>query len=204
MLSVGQSSGPLTIHEEELRLPPWERSLCHILRTGGMWEVVWLFRKIHLVDPLEEGMATHSRALAWRIPWTEKPGGLQRGGPRGSRGVHRIAKNWTRLSDLARTHTRTPCWMDLARRSLMNTLQSTIIPWTPRFSQELAQDPDLCFCGAYTWSDPLPDSFQMGRLLSPHLFFHRRGANGLRGIKSPLKVIAKHWKQSPCSRTDTD
>ena len=28
-------------------------------------------------DPLEEGMATHSNILAWRIPWTEKPGGLQ-------------------------------------------------------------------------------------------------------------------------------
>ena len=26
---------------------------------------------------LEEGMATHSGILAWRIPWTEKPGGLQ-------------------------------------------------------------------------------------------------------------------------------
>ena len=25
-------------------------------------------------DPLEEGMATHSRILAWRIPWTEEPG----------------------------------------------------------------------------------------------------------------------------------
>ena len=28
-------------------------------------------------DPLEEGMATHSRILAWRIPWKEEPGGLQ-------------------------------------------------------------------------------------------------------------------------------
>ena len=28
-------------------------------------------------DPLEEGMATHSSILAWKIPWTEKPGGLQ-------------------------------------------------------------------------------------------------------------------------------
>ena len=27
--------------------------------------------------PLEEGTATHSSTLAWRIPWTEKPGGLQ-------------------------------------------------------------------------------------------------------------------------------
>ena len=28
-------------------------------------------------DPLEEGMATHSSTLAWRIPWTEEPGRLQ-------------------------------------------------------------------------------------------------------------------------------
>ena len=28
-------------------------------------------------DPLEEGMITHSSILAWRIPWTEEPGGLQ-------------------------------------------------------------------------------------------------------------------------------
>ena len=28
-------------------------------------------------DPLEEGMATHSSILAWTIPWTEEPGGLQ-------------------------------------------------------------------------------------------------------------------------------
>ena len=31
-------------------------------------------------DPLEDGMATHFSVLAWRIPWTEEPGGLQ---PRG-------------------------------------------------------------------------------------------------------------------------
>ena len=28
-------------------------------------------------DPLEEGIATHSSTLAWEIPWTEEPGGLQ-------------------------------------------------------------------------------------------------------------------------------
>ena len=28
-------------------------------------------------DPLERGMATHSSILAWRIPWTEEPAGLQ-------------------------------------------------------------------------------------------------------------------------------
>ena len=39
-------------------------------------------------DPLEEGMATHSRILAWRIPWTEEPGGLQ---PKGSQ---RVGHDW--------------------------------------------------------------------------------------------------------------
>ena len=28
-------------------------------------------------DPLEKGVATHSSVLAWRVPWTEEPGGLQ-------------------------------------------------------------------------------------------------------------------------------
>ena len=35
-------------------------------------------------DPLEKGMAAHSSILAWRIPWTEEPGGLHR--------VHAVAK----------------------------------------------------------------------------------------------------------------
>ena len=35
------------------------------------------FQSLGRKDPLEEGMATHSSILAWRIPWTEEPGGLQ-------------------------------------------------------------------------------------------------------------------------------
>ena len=34
-------------------------------------------RSLSWEDPLEEKMATHSSMLAWRIPWTEEPGGLQ-------------------------------------------------------------------------------------------------------------------------------
>ena len=41
-------------------------------------------------DPLEKGMATHSSIPAWRIPWTEEPGGLQSNG---------VTKSWIRLSD---------------------------------------------------------------------------------------------------------
>ena len=41
----------------------------------AMWET-WV-RFLGGEDPLEEGMATLSSVLAWRIPWTEEPGGLQ-------------------------------------------------------------------------------------------------------------------------------
>ena len=34
-------------------------------------------KSLGLEDPLEQGLATHSSILAWRIPWTEGPGGLQ-------------------------------------------------------------------------------------------------------------------------------
>ena len=42
-------------------------------------------------DPLEKGMATHSSILAWKSPWTEKPGGLQSVG--GQRVRHDPATN---------------------------------------------------------------------------------------------------------------
>ena len=38
-------------------------------------------------DPLEKGMAIHSSILAWRLPWTEEPGGLQ------SMGSQRVRKD---------------------------------------------------------------------------------------------------------------
>ena len=47
------------------------------------------------VDPLEEGVATHSSILAWRIPWTDEPAGLQ------SIGSQKAWHNW---GDSAHTH----------------------------------------------------------------------------------------------------
>ena len=41
-------------------------------------------------EPLEEGMATHSSILAWGVPWTEEPGGLQSMG---------VEKSQTQLND---------------------------------------------------------------------------------------------------------
>ena len=40
-----------------------------------MWET--RVQSVGQEDPLEKEMATHSSILAWRIPWTEEPGGLQ-------------------------------------------------------------------------------------------------------------------------------
>ena len=40
----------------------------------AMWET-WV-RSLGWEDPLEKEMATHSSILAWRVPWTEEPGGL--------------------------------------------------------------------------------------------------------------------------------
>ena len=44
---------------------------------------MWV-RSLGKEDPLEKGIATHSNTLAWRIPWTEEPGGLP------SMGSHRV------------------------------------------------------------------------------------------------------------------
>ena len=48
----------------------------------AMWETS--FRSLDWEDSLEEGMATHSSVLAWRIPGTGEPGGLP------SMGLHRV------------------------------------------------------------------------------------------------------------------
>ena len=41
----------------------------------AVWET-WV-RSLGWEDPLEKEMTTHSSILAWRMPWTEEPGGLQ-------------------------------------------------------------------------------------------------------------------------------
>ena len=60
-------------------LSPWVAQTVKSL--PAMWET-WV-RSLGWEDPLEEGMATYSSILVWRIPWTEEPGGstqLQRVG----------------------------------------------------------------------------------------------------------------------------
>ena len=64
--------------------------------AGGQWKRIRLPVQETCVhspgweDPLEKGMATHPRIPAWRIPWTEEPGGLQSMG---------LQKSWIQLTD---------------------------------------------------------------------------------------------------------
>ena len=55
------------------------KTLLLMLETQEMW-----VQSLGQEDPLEEGMATHSTILAWRIPWREELGGLQ------SMGLHTV------------------------------------------------------------------------------------------------------------------
>ena len=62
-----------------------------------VWPLSW-------EDPLEKEMATHSSTLAWRIPWTEEPGGLQ------FMGLQRVScdrSNFTHTHTVGYTHTHT-------------------------------------------------------------------------------------------------
>ena len=69
---VGESSGPNSF---------WTSLVAQMVKNLPEMQEAW-------VDPLEKGMATHSSILAWRIPWTEEPGGLQ------SMGSHRVGHDW--------------------------------------------------------------------------------------------------------------
>ena len=79
---------PHTFWHFILSLSSWRASLTPqmLKNLPATWETrVWpLVRE----DPLEKGLATHSSTLAWGIPWTEEPGGLQ------SAGSWRIGHDW--------------------------------------------------------------------------------------------------------------
>ena len=56
------------------------------MNLPAVWET-WV-QSLYWEDSLEKGKGTHSSILAWRIPWTEEPGGLQ------SKGLQRVRHNW--------------------------------------------------------------------------------------------------------------
>jgi len=65
---------------------------------------MWV-RSLGQEDPLEEGMATHSSIVAWRIPWAEEPDGLQSMGSQ--RVGHDVATEHTRTQPIESSSSRT-------------------------------------------------------------------------------------------------
>ena len=68
------------------------------------------------MSPLEKGMASHSSILAWRIPWTEEPGGLQ------SIGLQRVRQDWAQLCSRYRA-TCCKIWNKCKTQCLVHHLQ---------------------------------------------------------------------------------
>ena len=58
----------------------WGFPVAQMVKNLPAMQEIWV-QSLGQEDPLEKGMATYSSILACRIPWTEKPGGLQFMGP---------------------------------------------------------------------------------------------------------------------------
>ena len=54
----------------------WASLVAQMVNNLPAMQETWV-RSLSCENPLEKRMATHSSILAWRIPWTEEPGGLQ-------------------------------------------------------------------------------------------------------------------------------
>ena len=73
---------------------PWARQdaaselVAKMVKNLPAMQEIWIL-SLGKEDSLEEVMATHSSILAWRIPWTEEPRGLQ------SIGLQRVGHYWT-------------------------------------------------------------------------------------------------------------
>ena len=67
----------------------WASLVAQSVKNTPVVQETWV-RSLGWKDPLEKEMATHSSVLAWKISWTQEPGGLQ---------SMRVSKNQARLSD---------------------------------------------------------------------------------------------------------
>ena len=68
--------------------------VAHMVKNLPTIQETWV-QPLGQEDLLEKGMATHSSILAWRLPWTEQPGGLQ------STGLQKVGHEWFWLTPVA-------------------------------------------------------------------------------------------------------
>ena len=75
--------------------PQWASLVAQMVKSLPARQREAQVRSLGGEDPLEQGMATHSSLLAWEIPWTEEPGGLQSTGSLQRVGYHWVTKTFT-------------------------------------------------------------------------------------------------------------
>ena len=107
-----------------------------------MWETgVW---SLGQEDTLEEGMATYSSTLSWRVPWTEEPGGLQ--SMESKRVRHDLVTNT--ITFLSLKHFPAQLWTQISPRG-----QAQLIPYMTKWETEV-QGASLIFhfvIGEVSW-----------------------------------------------------
>ena len=92
-----QGSNPVLLHCRQI--------LYHLSHQGSSHQSRrWRFKSLGQKIPWKE-MATHSSSFAWKIPWTEEPGGLQSTGPQ------RVTHDW-----VVTEHARTAFWKEKPRK----------------------------------------------------------------------------------------
>ena len=76
MVTKGKREGNRSIRNLRLTYTHWASLVAQMVKNLPAMQETRI-RSLGWEDPLEKGMATHFSILAWRIPWTEEPGGLQ-------------------------------------------------------------------------------------------------------------------------------
>ena len=156
-----------------------------------------LVQFLGLEDSLEKSMATHSSILAWRIPWTEEPGGLQ---PMGSERVshHRTSKpaqhgarhvsGARKTSDKLTGHE--PCqgeswWCQDAEVKGRHQEGGGCCPWGAS-ARCRGEQHDFCSSRWGTWMR------KQGDKLKDHVFYHHHQINILLEVAPQVALVLKN------------
>ena len=109
---------------------PGDSVVKNLCTNAGDTEIcIWSLRQ---EDPLETEVATHSSILAWEIPWTEEPGGLQ------SMGLQRVRQDWT----IEQAHTQAISWhWSLQRRHMTKQGRNGKNPESEALSETVNYEP---------------------------------------------------------------
>ena len=119
-------------------------------------------RSLGWEDPLEEGLATRSSILTWRIPWTEEHGSLL------SMGLHRVGHDWCNLACNRRTSRQSAYLREsdklTPRGKLVQSLWKTLWRFLKQLKIELTYEPVIPFLGIcleeiLIWKDTCPPMF---------------------------------------------